>query len=78
MGMLMSSLFIKTWVKGEQTYVAMESRCYDGSIKTINDLGNVRSIGIKNFLFLLLFEGILTARSLSHCKFQDILENSLI
>ena len=60
MGMLMSSLFIKTWVKGEQTYVAMESRCYNGSIKTINDLGNVRSIGIKNFLFLILFEGILT------------------
>ena len=61
MGMLMSSLFIKTWIRGEQTYIAMESRCYDGSIKTMNNLGNVRSIGIKNFSFLILFEVILTA-----------------
>ena len=59
MGMLMSSLFIRTWIKGEQTYVAMESRCYNGSIKTISDLGGVRSVGIKNFFFLILFEGIL-------------------
>ena len=60
MGMLISNLFIKTWIKGEQTYVAMESRCYDGSIKTMKDLGNVRSIGIKNFSLLILFEVILS------------------
>ena len=60
MGMLISNLFIKTWIRGEQTYVAMESRCYDGSIKTMNDLGNVRSVGIRNFSFLVLFEVILT------------------
>jgi cobalt/nickel transport system permease protein len=59
MGMLISNLFIKTWIRGEQTYVAMESRCYDGSIKTMNDLGNVRSVGIKNFSFLVIFEVIL-------------------
>lgn len=61
MGMLISNLFIKTWIKGEQTYVAMESRCYDGSLKTMKDLGNVKGIGIKNFSFLILFEVILTA-----------------
>jgi cobalt/nickel transport system permease protein len=60
MGMLISNLFIKTWIKGEQTYVAMESRCYDGSIKTMNEIGSVRSIGFKNFSFLMLFEVILT------------------
>lgn len=60
MGMLISNLFIKTWIKGEQTYVAMESRCYDGSIKTMRDIGSVRSIGIKNFSLLVLFEVILS------------------
>lgn len=60
MGMLMSSLFIKTWISGEQTFVAMESRCYDGSIKTMNELGSIRSVGMKNFMFLLSFEMILT------------------
>jgi cobalt/nickel transport system permease protein len=61
MGMLISNLFIKTWIKGEQTFVAMESRCYDGSLNTMKDLGNVKSIGIKNFTFLIFFEVILTA-----------------
>lgn len=60
MGMLISNLFIKTWIKGEQTFIAMESRCYDGSIKTMNDLGTVRSIGIKNFTLLILFEAVLS------------------
>jgi cobalt/nickel transport system permease protein len=59
MGMLISNLFIKTWIKGEQTYVAMESRCYDGSLKTMKDMGDVRSIGIKNLSILILFEMIL-------------------
>ncbi len=60
MGMLISNLFIKTWIKGEQTFIAMESRCYGGSIKTMNDLGTVKSIGIKNFSLLLLFEAVLS------------------
>ena len=38
MGMLGSNLFIRTWNKGEQTYIAMESRCYNGSMKTLKDL----------------------------------------
>jgi cobalt/nickel transport system permease protein len=59
MGMLVSNLFIKTWIKGEQTYIAMESRCYDGSIKTLNDLGSVKSIGFKKFSLLIIFEVVL-------------------
>ena len=33
MGMLVSNLFIKTWARGEQVYMAMESRGYDGTLK---------------------------------------------
>ncbi|ADZ09005.1 cobalt ABC transporter, inner membrane subunit CbiQ [Methanobacterium lacus] len=61
MGMLISNLFIKTWLKGEQTFIAMESRCYDGSIKTMNDFGSVKTIGIKKFSFLIMFEIVLCA-----------------
>jgi cobalt/nickel transport system permease protein len=56
MGMLSSNLFIKTWIKGEQVYLAMESRCYTGSIKTIGEYGSIKSIGICNLALLLLFE----------------------
>jgi len=56
MGLLGSNLFIKTWLKGEQSYTAMESRCYDGSIKTFKTHKNMN---IKNLLVLLSFESIL-------------------
>lgn len=56
MGMLGSNLFIKTWLKGEQAYVAMESRCYEGSIKTFKTHKNM---SIKNLLLLLSFESSL-------------------
>jgi len=59
MGMLGSNLFIKTWNKGEQAYIAMESRCYDGSMKTIKESENIKSIGTRNFTLLILFEIIL-------------------
>jgi len=59
MGMLASNLFIKTWVKGEQIYVAMESRCYTGSMKTMSEYGSIRSIGIHNLTLLVLFEATL-------------------
>ena len=59
MGMLGSNLFIKTWVKGEQVYLAMESRCYDGSIKTMGEYGSIRSIGIRNLALLVSFEVVL-------------------
>jgi cobalt/nickel transport system permease protein len=56
MGMLASNLFIKTWLKGEQIYVAMESRCYNGSMKTMGEYGSIKSIGTLNFTLLALFE----------------------
>ena len=56
MGMLGSNLFIRTWVKGEQAHLAMESRCYDGSIKTMKEPETIKSIGIRNISFLVLFE----------------------
>ena len=59
MGMLASNLFIKTWMKGEQTYMAMESRCYDGSIKTLESQESIKTVGMKNFLILMIFEGFL-------------------
>jgi cobalt/nickel transport system permease protein len=56
MGMLGSNLFIKTWIKGEQAHVAMESRCYDGSIKTLKEPETMSGIGIRNMFLLMLFE----------------------
>lgn len=59
MGILGSNLFIKTWIKGEQAHVAMESRCYNGSIKTIKEPESIKSIGIRNMSLLVFFEVIL-------------------
>jgi cobalt/nickel transport system permease protein len=56
MGMLGSNLFIRTWIKGEQAHVAMESRCYDGSIKTIKEPETLKNIGIRNLALLVIFE----------------------
>lgn len=56
MGMLGSNLFIRTWLKGEQAYIAMESRCYDGSIKTMQDPESIKSMGTHNLAFLAFFE----------------------
>jgi len=60
MGILIANIFIKTWITGEKSFIAMESRGYDGSIRTMNDLGNIRNVGIKNLSYLILFEVILT------------------
>lgn len=59
LGMLASNLFIKTWMKGEQVYIAMESRCYDGSIRTMGETGSIKSIGVRNLFLLALFEVVL-------------------
>jgi cobalt/nickel transport system permease protein len=59
MGMLGSNLFILTWIKGEQAYVAMESRCYDGSIKTMKKQGSIKAVGAFNLALLVLFEVVL-------------------
>lgn len=56
MGMLASNLFIITWIKGEQAYLAMESRCYDGTIRLLEDKESIKQIGFKNLLILSLFE----------------------
>ncbi|MCE5214144.1 MAG: cobalt ECF transporter T component CbiQ [Methanobacterium sp.] len=56
MGMLGSNLFIRTWLKGEHAYIAMESRCYDGSIRTMKKPDNIKNMGYFNITLLLLFE----------------------
>lgn len=56
LGLLISNLFIRTWVRGEQIYITMESRCYGGSIKTFDIQGK---IGIKNIMLLISFESLL-------------------
>lgn len=56
LGLLASNLFIRTWVRGEQIYITMESRCYGGSLKTFDV---PRSIGTKNIMILLSFESLL-------------------
>jgi len=56
MGMLASNLFIRTWVKGEQAYISMESRGYDGSLKTLNVQENIKA---KNLILLISFEVLL-------------------
>lgn len=60
LGMLGSNLFIIAWIKGEQAYTAMESRCYNGSIKTLKEPESLRNIGSLNLTLLVLFEVILS------------------
>ena len=60
LGMLGSNLFIRSWIKGEQAYIAMESRCYNGSIKTLQEPESIKKIGTRNILLLLLFEILLS------------------
>lgn len=59
MGMLGSNLFIRTWVKGEQAHIAMESRCYTGSMKTLKAPDSLKSVGTLNLAFLISFELVL-------------------
>lgn len=59
MGMLGSNLFIRTWIKGEQAHIAMESRCYTGSLKTLKAPESLKSVGARNLLMLVSFELIL-------------------
>jgi cobalt/nickel transport system permease protein len=56
LGMLASNLFIRTWIQGEQVYIAMESRGYDGSIKTLKAKEGIRG---RNILILVSFESLL-------------------
>ncbi len=56
LGMLMSNLFIRTWLTGEQVYISMESRCYNGSIRTLKPQKNITP---RNILMLISFESIM-------------------
>ena len=56
LGMLGSNLFIRTWIKGEQAHIAMESRGYNGSMRTLKAPESIRSIGIRNLALLVSFE----------------------
>jgi cobalt/nickel transport system permease protein len=47
-------------MKGEQVYVAMQSRCYDGSIRTMGETGSIRNIGARNLVLLAIFEVLLS------------------
>jgi len=59
MGMLGSNLFIRTWVKGEQAHIAMESRCYNGSLKTLKAPESLKNVGKRNLTLLVFFELLL-------------------
>lgn len=70
MGMLASNLFIRTWVKGEKAYIAMESRCYDGSMKTMEPHESIRNMGFRNLVFLTIFELLLSIGTFLTASFK--------
>lgn len=61
MGILIANIFIKTWITGEKSFVSMQSRGYDGSIRTMNDLKSIRTVGIRNLMLLIILEVMLSA-----------------
>jgi cobalt/nickel transport system permease protein len=69
LGILASNLFIRTWMRGEQVYISMESRCYDGSMKTFYVQ---RGIGTKNMLMLFSFEFLLIIGTYLTASFKII------
>ena len=57
LGMLGGNLFIRTWFQGEKLHMAMESRGYNGTLKTMNKSefpGSVNIILLVSFELLLL------------------------
>ncbi len=60
LGMLASNLFIRTWERGEQLFITMSSRCYNGELKTLEEIKNPKLIYI---IGILLFEAFLLAIS---------------
>jgi len=58
MGMLGGNLFIRTWFQGEKLHMAMESRGYNGTLKTMNE-SEFPSLG--NIILLFSFEILLLA-----------------
>ena len=69
LGILISNLFIRTWVRGEQVYISMESRCYDGSMKSFKARN---CIGRKNMIMLISFECLLIIGTYLTASFKII------
>ena len=56
LGLLVSNLFIRSWIRGDAIYLSMQSRGYNGSIKVYNANNNLE---IKPLLMIMLFESLL-------------------
>ncbi|GAB4311999.1 MAG: cobalt ECF transporter T component CbiQ [Methanobacteriaceae archaeon] len=56
LGLLISNLFIRSWIRGDAIYLSMQSRGYNGSIKVYNSNNNV---DIKPLLMIMFFESLL-------------------
>lgn len=61
LGKLIAALFIASYRKSQQIYIAMESRCYDGDIRLIEEQHRVSSL---NIFLIAVLEIILIAISL--------------
>jgi len=64
LGILVGNLFIRTWIRGEQIYISMESRGYNGSFKsfkTQNPITTKNMVLLVSFEFLLIIGTYLTA-----------------
>ncbi|XRP97119.1 cobalt ECF transporter T component CbiQ [Methanocaldococcus sp. 16A] len=55
LGIVLANLFIRAWNKGEKIYIAMESRNYNGTFKTLEDIDNPKSIYIIVVILIGLF-----------------------
>jgi cobalt/nickel transport system permease protein len=69
LGMLASNLFIRTWERGEQLFITMSSRCYDGELKTLGKIENPKLIYV---IGILLFEILLIVISYLTMDFKVI------
>ncbi|AEF96363.1 cobalt ECF transporter T component CbiQ [Methanotorris igneus] len=55
LGMLASNLFIRTWERGEQLFITMSSRCYNGDLKVFGKIENPKSIYIVGIILFEIF-----------------------
>ncbi|HKM41439.1 MAG TPA: CbiQ family ECF transporter T component, partial [Methanocorpusculum sp.] len=44
--MLVSVLFIRTWERGEEIFISMDSRCYDGCMVLPDEHGKVTPLSV--------------------------------
>lgn len=70
LGILASSLFIRTWEKGETLFITMSARGYNGEFRMF---GNIENPKLKYVLLILLFELFLVGLSIITAHF-DILK----